>query len=120
MEGATATSRTCMVPRVPRVPADEAELSQARQGLARTVAAAGIGVATALCTVSTSGTCSISSYCKGGFEQKTSAQAACLLLGVSPSADKDKIRTADRADRISGILKHPDKCGSPDLAAKIN
>ncbi|OWK62963.1 DnaJ subfamily C member 15, partial [Lonchura striata] len=58
-----------------------------------------------------------SSYCKGGFEQKTSAQAACLLLSVSPAADKDQIRTADR---ISRILKHPDKDESPDLAAKIN
>lgn len=85
-----------MVPRVPGPLQVLAELSQARQGLARTVAAAGLGVATAPCTVSTSGTCSISSYCKGGFEQKTRAQAACLLLGVSPSADKDKIRIADR------------------------
>lgn len=76
-----------------------------------------LGVATVPCTVSAFGTCSISLYCKGGFEQKTSTQAACLLLGVSPSADKGKIRTADR---ISRILKHPDKGGSPDLAMKIN
>ncbi|NWR20051.1 DJC15 protein, partial [Emberiza fucata] len=117
MEGARATSRTCTVPRVPGPLQALAELSQARRGLARTVAAAGIAVATVPCTVSTSGTSNISSYWKGRFEQKTNAQAACLLLGVSPSADKDKIR---RADRISGILKHPDKCGSPDLAAKIN
>ncbi|KAL2308139.1 hypothetical protein Nmel_001141, partial [Mimus melanotis] len=67
--------------------------------------------------VSTLGICTISLYCKGGFEQKKSAQATCLLLGVSPSADKDKIRTHDRFSRI---LKHPDKSGSPDLAAKIN
>lgn len=40
-----------------------------------------------------------------------------LLSGVSPSADKDKIRTADRIRRI---LKHPDKGGSPDIAAKSN
>uniref|UniRef100_A0A8C9MTQ0 Uncharacterized protein n=1 Tax=Serinus canaria TaxID=9135 RepID=A0A8C9MTQ0_SERCA len=96
MEGATATSRTCTVPRVPGPLQVLAELSQARLGLARTMAAAGLGVATVLCTISTFGTCSIASYCKGEFEQKTSAQAACLLLGVSPSGDKDKIRTADR------------------------
>uniref|UniRef100_A0A8C5NQQ4 J domain-containing protein n=1 Tax=Junco hyemalis TaxID=40217 RepID=A0A8C5NQQ4_JUNHY len=95
----------------------QAEPSQARPGLARTEAAAGIDVATAPCTVSTSGTCSISSYCKGGFEQKTRAHAACLLLGANPSADKDKIRTADR---ISRLLKHPDTRGSPELAAKIS
>ncbi|NXP63758.1 DJC15 protein, partial [Chloropsis cyanopogon] len=117
MEGATATSRTCTVPRVPGTLQAPAELSQARLGLARTMAAAGLGVETILCTVPTFGTCGISLYCKGGFEQKTSAQAACLLLCVSPPAHKDKIRTADR---ISRILKHPDKGGSPDLAAKIN
>lgn len=81
------------------------------------MAAAGLGAAAVPCTVSTFGTCRVSQYCKGGFEQKTSTQAACLLLGVSPSADKDKIRTADR---ISRILKHPDKGGSPNLAGKIN
>lgn len=113
MEEGTATSRTCTVARVPGTLQAPAELSQARPGLARTMAAAGLGVATVPCTVSTFGTCSVSLYCKGGLEHKTSTQAACLLLGVSPSADKDKIKIADR---ISRILKHPDK----DLAAKIN
>ncbi|XP_036916003.1 dnaJ homolog subfamily C member 15 isoform X2 [Sturnira hondurensis] len=49
---------------------------------------------------------SLSSYYKGGFEQKMSRREASLILGVSPSATKAKIRTAHR--RIM-ILNHPDK-----------
>ncbi|NXO04446.1 DJC15 protein, partial [Rhinopomastus cyanomelas] len=49
---------------------------------------------------------SLSSYYKGGFEQKMSRREAGLILGVSPSADKARIRTAHR--RIM-ILNHPDK-----------
>nr|XP_048707095.1 dnaJ homolog subfamily C member 15 isoform X4 [Caretta caretta] len=62
-------------------------------------------------------TSSFSSYYKGGFEQKMSRREASLILGISPSADKAKIRTAHR--RIM-ILNHPDKGGSPYLATKIN
>ncbi|NWX28901.1 DJC15 protein, partial [Notiomystis cincta] len=123
MEGATSTSRTCTVLSVPGTLQGQAEPSQARPGLARTMAAAGLGVAPVPCsfhlwklleqtiteTVKRISIC-ISSYCKGGLEQKKSRQAACLLLGVSASSDKDKIRAADR---ISRILKHPDKGGSP-------
>ncbi|OXB58853.1 hypothetical protein ASZ78_005847, partial [Callipepla squamata] len=49
---------------------------------------------------------SLSLYYKGGFEQKMSRREASLILGVSPSADKAKIRAAHR--RIM-ILNHPDK-----------
>ncbi|XP_029458799.1 dnaJ homolog subfamily C member 15 isoform X1 [Rhinatrema bivittatum] len=59
----------------------------------------------------------LSSYYKGGFEQKMSRREASLVLGVSPSASKAKIRMAHR--RIM-ILNHPDKGGSPYLATKIN
>nr|XP_035926744.1 dnaJ homolog subfamily C member 15-like [Halichoerus grypus] len=60
---------------------------------------------------------SLSSYYKGGFEQKMSRREASLILGISPSAGKAKIRTAHR--RIM-ILNHPGKGGSPYLATKIN
>ncbi|NXG50831.1 DJC15 protein, partial [Psilopogon haemacephalus] len=51
-------------------------------------------------------TSSLSSYYKGGFEQKMSRREAGLILGVSPSAGRAQIRTAHR--RIM-ILNHPDK-----------
>ncbi|MXQ84677.1 hypothetical protein E5288_WYG016653 [Bos mutus] len=49
---------------------------------------------------------SFSSYYKGGFEQKMSRREASLILGVSPSASKAKIRAAHRSIMI---LNHPDK-----------
>ncbi|KAK2905823.1 dnaJ homolog subfamily C member 15 [Channa argus] len=58
-----------------------------------------------------------SSYYKGGFEQKMSKREASLILGISPGNTKAKVRDAHR--RIM-VLNHPDKGGSPYLAAKIN
>lgn len=58
-----------------------------------------------------------SKYYKGGFEPKMTKREASLILGVSPTANKSKIREAHR--RIM-LLNHPDKGGSPLIAAKIN
>ncbi|XP_066437859.1 dnaJ homolog subfamily C member 15 [Eleutherodactylus coqui] len=60
---------------------------------------------------------SLSYYYKGGFEQKMNRREASLILGVSPSASKSKIRMAHRKIMI---LNHPDKGGSPYIAMKIN
>nr|CAG4645981.1 EOG090X0MNL [Lynceus sp. MCZ IZ 141354] len=58
-----------------------------------------------------------SKYYKGGFEQKMSKREAGLVLGVSPTANKLRIKEAHK--RIM-LLNHPDKGGSPYLASKIN
>ncbi|KAG8443514.1 hypothetical protein GDO86_012060 [Hymenochirus boettgeri] len=58
-----------------------------------------------------------SSYYRGGFDPKMTKREASLVLGVSPTANKTKLREAHR--RIM-LLNHPDKGGSPYLAAKIN
>ncbi|CAH8293016.1 unnamed protein product [Schistosoma turkestanicum] len=58
-----------------------------------------------------------SKYYRGGFEQNMSRREAALILGVSQQSNKNKIRDAHR--RIM-LLNHPDKGGSPYLAAKIN
>ncbi|XP_067896037.1 dnaJ homolog subfamily C member 15-like [Heterodontus francisci] len=60
---------------------------------------------------------SFSTYYKGGFEAKMNKREASLVLGVSPSASRTKIGEAHK--RIM-LLNHPDKGGSPFLAAKIN
>ncbi|XP_068628905.1 mitochondrial import inner membrane translocase subunit TIM14 [Battus philenor] len=58
-----------------------------------------------------------SKYYKGGFEPKMTKREAALILGISPTASKSKIRDAHR--RVM-LLNHPDRGGSPLIAAKIN
>ncbi|KAF1411151.1 hypothetical protein FQV23_0001565, partial [Spheniscus humboldti] len=127
MEGAAASSEGLRYAEYARVPTGagkgQAELDR---GLARTMIAVGLGVATVAFagryafhlwkpleqaiteTAKRISTSSLSSYYKGGFEQKMSRREASLILGV---------RTAHR--RIM-ILNHPDKGRSPYLATKIN
>ncbi|XP_062983488.1 dnaJ homolog subfamily C member 15 [Elgaria multicarinata webbii] len=105
------------------------------KGLARSIIAVGLGVAAVAFagryafhlwkpleqviteTARKISAANLSSYYKGGFEQKMNRREASLILGVSPSASKTKIRTAHRQIMI---LNHPDKGGSPYLATKIN
>uniref|UniRef100_A0A3B3ZIQ6 J domain-containing protein n=1 Tax=Periophthalmus magnuspinnatus TaxID=409849 RepID=A0A3B3ZIQ6_9GOBI len=58
-----------------------------------------------------------SAYYKGGFEQKMTKREASLILGISPTSTKAKLREAHRKIMV---LNHPDKGGSPYIAAKIN
>ncbi|KAI4805783.1 hypothetical protein KUCAC02_010380 [Chaenocephalus aceratus] len=61
--------------------------------------------------------CRLSPYYKGGFEGKMSKREASLVLGISATSTKVKVRDAHRKIMV---LNHPDKGGSPYLAAKIN
>ncbi|KAG5275480.1 hypothetical protein AALO_G00120780 [Alosa alosa] len=58
-----------------------------------------------------------SGYYKGGFEPKMTKREAALVLGVSPTANKTKL---SEAHRKLMVLNHPDRGGSPYIAAKIN
>lgn len=58
-----------------------------------------------------------SKYYRGGFDAKMSRREASLILGVSPSASQAKIKEAHK--RIM-LLNHPDRGGSPYIAAKVN
>lgn len=56
-------------------------------------------------------------YYKGGFEPVMNKREASLILGLSANSHPDKIKLAHK--RIM-LLNHPDKGGSPYMAAKIN
>lgn len=56
-------------------------------------------------------------YYKGGFESVMTKREASLILGISPNSPADKIKLAHK--RIM-LINHPDRGGSPYLAAKIN
>jgi DnaJ family protein C protein 19 len=58
-----------------------------------------------------------SKYYKGGFEPKMSKREAALILGVSPNAQIKKVRECHKKVML---LNHPDRGGSPYIAAKIN
>lgn len=58
-----------------------------------------------------------SKYYRGGFESKMSKREAALILGVSPTASKQKVKDAHKKIML---LNHPDRGGAPYLAAKIN
>ncbi|XP_029168245.1 mitochondrial import inner membrane translocase subunit TIM14 isoform X2 [Nylanderia fulva] len=58
-----------------------------------------------------------SKYYKGGFEQKMTRREASLILGVSPAASKGKVK--EQFKKVMGV-NHPDRGGSPYIAAKIN
>ncbi|KAK6104203.1 DnaJ domain family protein [Brugia pahangi] len=60
---------------------------------------------------------SMSKYYRGGFEPVMTRREAALVLGISPSAPAPKVKEAHK--RIM-IANHPDRGGSPYLAAKIN
>nr|SVE77398.1 EOG090X0MNL [Daphnia lumholtzi]SVE78027.1 EOG090X0MNL [Daphnia lumholtzi]SVE78655.1 EOG090X0MNL [Daphnia lumholtzi]SVE79286.1 EOG090X0MNL [Daphnia lumholtzi] len=58
-----------------------------------------------------------SRYYKGGFDAKMSKREASLILGISPTANKIRIKEAHKKIMLAN---HPDRGGSPYLAAKIN
>ncbi|CAG0925949.1 unnamed protein product, partial [Notodromas monacha] len=58
-----------------------------------------------------------SMYYKGGFDPKMTRREAALILGISPSSNERRIKEAHK--RIM-VLNHPDRGGSPYIAAKIN
>ncbi|VDP44996.1 unnamed protein product [Soboliphyme baturini] len=58
-----------------------------------------------------------SKYYRGGFERQMTRREAFLILGISPSSSKERIREAHK--RVM-LLNHPDRGGSPYIAAKIN
>lgn len=58
-----------------------------------------------------------SKYYKGGFDSKMNRREAALILGISPSANKIKVKDAFK--KVMAV-NHPDRGGSPYIASKIN
>ena len=58
-----------------------------------------------------------SKYYKGGFESRMTRREASLILDVSPTASKLKVK--QQFKKIMAV-NHPDRGGSPYIAAKIN
>nr|ACO11690.1 Mitochondrial import inner membrane translocase subunit TIM14 [Caligus rogercresseyi] len=56
-------------------------------------------------------------YYRGGFDGKMSKREASLILGISPTAPNKRVKDAHKKIML---LNHPDRGGSPFLAAKIN
>ncbi|CAD5220610.1 unnamed protein product [Bursaphelenchus okinawaensis] len=59
----------------------------------------------------------LSKYHQGGFDPKMSRREASLILGVSFNAKPNKVKEAHKKLMI---INHPDRGGSPYIAAKIN
>ncbi len=68
-------------------------------------------------TAALTGTSPFIYYYRGGFDQTMSRREAALILGVREFAPASQVKDAHR--RIM-IANHPDRGGSPYLAAKIN
>ncbi|GJQ67350.1 hypothetical protein Trydic_g8242 [Trypoxylus dichotomus] len=58
-----------------------------------------------------------SKYYKGGFDPKMNRREAALILGISPTANKVKVKEAFK--KVMAV-NHPDRGGSPYIASKIN
>ncbi|EGD80587.1 import inner membrane translocase subunit TIM14 [Salpingoeca rosetta] len=59
----------------------------------------------------------MNTYYRGGFQETMSRREAGLILGCSPKATKTRVMEAHKKVMIAN---HPDRGGSPYLAAKIN
>ncbi|KAK8790716.1 hypothetical protein WA588_002464 [Blastocystis sp. NMH] len=62
-------------------------------------------------------TYAFANYYQGGFEKEMTKREAALILGVRTNSDQKRIQ---KAYRTILLKNHPDKGGSPYLAAKVN
>ncbi|KAK8793667.1 mitochondrial import inner membrane translocase subunit TIM14 [Blastocystis sp. subtype 4] len=62
-------------------------------------------------------TYALANYYQGGFEKEMTKREAALILGVRTNSDQKRIQ---KAYRTILLKNHPDKGGSPYLAAKVN